>query len=160
MKSEIVSQYNAALKMLFSTIELCPDKLWIDEEYENSFWRIVYHTLFYTSLYLSKNPQSFTTWSKHKENYNCLGNFTYDNKPIVINEIYSKEILTEYLKAILEKVEISISEMEENKISEFNWIPGNELNRHLYNIRHIQHHTGQLVERLHCNKVKGIKWIG
>jgi uncharacterized damage-inducible protein DinB len=46
--------------------------------------------------------------------------------------------------------------MEEK--SGFDWLPTNRMELHLYNIRHIQHHTGQLVERLRQNGVKGIRW--
>lgn len=36
--------------------------------------------------------------------------------------------------------------------------PMNRLQLHLYNIRHLQHHVGQLTERLHQAGIKGIKW--
>jgi hypothetical protein len=53
MKNELVSQYRSSIKMLMDTVEKCPDSLWDDATYENAYWRIVYHALFYTSLYLT-----------------------------------------------------------------------------------------------------------
>jgi hypothetical protein len=32
--------------------------------------------------------------------------------------------------------------------SGFDWLPFNRFELHLYNMRHLQHHTGQLTERL------------
>ncbi len=159
MKMEIISQYKASLKMLLNTIDLCPASLWDGKEYENTFWCIVYHTLFYRALYLAKSPSNFSTWTRHIENYNNLGKFTHDNKPIVVKVVYSKNDLKKYLEIIVDRVEKSINEMEDKKRSKFHWIPGTEVERHLYNIRHIQHHTGQLIERLHINGIKGIKGI-
>ena len=31
---------------------------------------------------------------------------------------------------------------------------------HLYSIRHIQHHIGQLIERLHQAGIQGFPWVG
>jgi len=44
--------------MLTDTIKRCPDELWENNEYENTYWRIVYHTLYYASLYLE--PDKFS----------------------------------------------------------------------------------------------------
>jgi hypothetical protein len=44
--------------------------------------------------------------------------------------------------------------------SGFPWIPFPRLELHIYNIRHIQHHAGQLGAFLRRNKVKGVGWVG
>jgi hypothetical protein len=156
MKKEIASQYKASLKMLMDTIQKCPNDLWENNEYENQYWRIVYHTLFYTSLYLE--PAKFIPWAKHIENYNRLGSVTYDNKPIIINKAYSKKEMLDYLEIIYNDCESLVKNTLIEEKSGFDWLPTNRMELHLYNIRHIQHHTGQLVERLRQNGVKGIRW--
>lgn len=40
---QLVRQYLAALAMLHTAIEPCPDDLWFDEKYVNRFWRVAYH---------------------------------------------------------------------------------------------------------------------
>ncbi|KPJ52053.1 hypothetical protein AMJ39_08795 [candidate division TA06 bacterium DG_24] len=44
--------------------------------------------------------------------------------------------------------------------SGFPWLPFNRFELHLYNIRHIQHHAGQLIERLRSQGVTDFEWVG
>jgi uncharacterized damage-inducible protein DinB len=43
--------------------------------------------------------------------------------------------------------------------SEFPWLPMSRAELHLYNIRHIQHHTGQLGAFLRRNGVDAGRWV-
>ena len=47
----LVSQYGAALGMLRSAIEACPDALWTDPAYANRCWHVAYHGVFYAHFY-------------------------------------------------------------------------------------------------------------
>ncbi len=156
MKNEIISQYKASLKMLLDVIYKCSDYLWENDEYENAYWRIVYHTLYYAHLYLG--PDSFKPWTKHKLNYHHLGSVNYDNTPIIIEETYSKNDIREYLDYINERCESLVINTTMEMPTGLEWLPMNRGELHLYNIRHIQHHTGQLIERLHQAGIKGIHW--
>jgi hypothetical protein len=159
MKKELISQYKNALRMLANTIGLCPKKLWDDAiNYENTYWRIVYHTLFYTSLYLAEDADRFTPWEKHEPNYNRLGKLTDDGETIIVTTHYSKAELSNYLQTIVLRLDENIDGHNFTAPSGFYWLPMNKLELYLYNLRHIQHHTGQLVERLHGNGVKGVAW--
>lgn len=158
MKNELVSQYKAAVKMLLDTIEKCPDGLWESIEFENAFWRIAYHALFYTSLYLSESADKFVPWDKHMPNYNSLGTVTHDQEPIIINVVYSKNDIIDYAIRISDSLENMVSDKNNDEQCGFYWIPMNRLQLHLYNIRHLQHHVGQLTERLHQAGIQGIKW--
>jgi hypothetical protein len=158
MKKVIVSQYKASLNMLKEVIMKCPAGLWENNEYENEYWRIVYHTLFYTALYLSPRPEEFKPWKEHKADYNNLGTRTYDNRPIVMDEVYTKSGILEYLRSIFNNCRDSVNNTSLDEQSGFGWLPMSKLELHFYNIRHIQHHNGQLIERLHQNGIKGIKW--
>ena len=44
--------------------------------------------------------------------------------------------------------------------SGFSWLPMSKLELHFYNIRHLQHHIGQLDDRLRVKADIGIGWIG
>lgn len=160
MKEELLAAYRAALAMLANCIVLCPDELWIAVNYSNPFWRIVYHTLFYTDLYLSEGPEHFNPWPGHLPGYNALGVITPDGQKVVITIIYTREQLQTYLKAIESGIPERIDTSTLTSPCGFYWIKKSNTGLHLYNIRHIQHHTGQLVERLHGHGISGIAWKG
>src|ERR1700723_3732175 len=63
IQSALKSQYHAALKALCQAVEKCPDALWDDDpDGAAPFWRVVYHTLFYTHFYLQQDQHSFVPW--------------------------------------------------------------------------------------------------
>ena len=159
MKNALISQYEASLRMLMDVIEKCPGSLWDDNSYESAYWRIVYHALFYTALYLSKDEKQFVSWSRHIANYNVLGPLSHDKQPIVITETYQKADLLNYAQSISDSLDTIVTDNFDFG-SGFSWLPMNKLELHIYNIRHLQHHTGQLIERLHQNGISGINWIG
>ena len=66
-------QFHASLAMLKQAIEQCPDDLWVGGSCPIAFWRVAYHTLFYTHLYLQDSEQTFTPWIKHRKEYQYLG---------------------------------------------------------------------------------------
>ena len=69
----IISQYQAALEMLKQTIAKCPEPVWNSPDDKTKFWHIAYHALFYTHLYLQDSEQTFIPWSKHRKEYQFLG---------------------------------------------------------------------------------------
>ncbi|MDP9079872.1 MAG: hypothetical protein M3O71_20785 [Bacteroidota bacterium] len=159
MKSILISQYQASLKMILKTIEKCPDDLWENNTYENAYWRIVYHSLFYTALYLSESDDTFIPWTRHIFNCNVLGAVDHGNNPIVIKAAYSKTDMISYADSILNNLDELVVNLDTSGNSGFEWLPMSKMQLHIYNIRHLQHHVGQLVERLHQNGVTGIHWV-
>ena len=83
---------------------------------------------------------------------------TDDGAPILITTHYSKAELSGYLQSIVLKLDENIDEHNFTAPSGFYWLPMNKFELYLYNLRHIQHHTGQLVERLHDVGVKEVAW--
>lgn len=45
-----------------------------------------------------------------------------------------------------------------NNNSGFDWYPFSRIELHINNIRHIQHHTAQLIERLKVKGITGFPW--
>lgn len=160
MKATFISQYRAGLKMLIEVIDKCPNSLWNDDSYSAAYWRIVYHALFYTNFYLSESADTFIPWEKHLPDYNQIGAVNHDNEPVIINTVYTKAELSDYANFIYENLAEAVNRTNESDESGFPWIPMDKFELHLYNIRHVQHHTGQLIERLHQNGITGINWIG
>jgi hypothetical protein len=158
MKAEIITEYKGALNMLIDTVNKCPDDLWENDTHKNIYWRIVYHTLFYTAFYLSAGPDEFVPWDEHLPDYHTLGTQTR-NGPIVITSTYSKAELLAYADDILNNLDKTVIDGNLTGSTGFDWIALNRFGLHLYNIRHIQHHTGQLTERLHSVGISGINWL-
>jgi hypothetical protein len=158
MKKEIISQYRAALEMLEDVIHKCPDDLWDKRNYESAYWRIVYHILFYTALYL--DPKNHVPYKDHKPNYNRLGTVNDKGQPVIIGKVYSKEEMLWYTDSIYHNCEDAIMQTEIEEDSSIEWLSMSNGEMHLYNIRHIQHHIGQLTERLHQNGIRSIRWEG
>jgi hypothetical protein len=44
--------------------------------------------------------------------------------------------------------------------SGFYWLPFDKLELQFYNIRHVQHHTGELYERLGATEDVELDWVG
>ncbi|MEQ1932961.1 MAG: hypothetical protein ABL962_03650 [Fimbriimonadaceae bacterium] len=68
LRSALKEQYHASLTMLADCIEQCPEDLWTtpnprcedgDRIIFRSFWRIAFHTAYFTHLYLGQGESSF-----------------------------------------------------------------------------------------------------
>ena len=55
-------QYHAGLKMLADCVEKCPDDEWLKGTPPRSFWRIAFHAVFYTHLYMGQDEESAEAW--------------------------------------------------------------------------------------------------
>jgi hypothetical protein len=159
--SEIVkSQYYASLEMLKQAVIACPLSLWNDRTAKNEFWHIAYHALFYAHLYLQDSEKAFTPWSKHKNEYQFMGSLPWPpHASPKITEPYKKDEVLEYIKVCRKEIEDKVSDLNMGAQSGFHWLQFSKLELHFYNIRHIQHHAGALIDRLRSSTNVGIKWI-
>ena len=149
----ISSQYLAALEMLKQTIALCPAQLWDAPGDKTKVWQLAYHALFYTHLYLQDSEQAFTPWDRHRKDIHRI------SQPQE-GEAYDRESLLEYLAFCQREVERCVPGLELEAESGFDWLPFNKLELQLYNIRHIQQHTGELMERLGERAQLEFRWVG
>ena len=157
----LTSQYRAALRMLRSAVETCPESLWTDRTPTNRFWRVAYHSVYYVDLYLSGSPESFEPWEKGRVDHQYLG-----RKPSPphdepkIGEPYTQAEILEYLDRVAASVPARVREHPLEGPSGFPWLPFNRLELHLYSIRHLQHHAGQLIDRIRERRGIGVGWVG
>jgi hypothetical protein len=157
----IRSQYKASLEMLNQAILKCPESIWDDPVDKTKFWRIAYHTLFYVHLYLQGSEQEFVPWEKHCKDYQYLGTISWDsNRQPKIGEPFTKGDLLDYLDLCLQQVDEKTQKLILDAESGFAWLPFNKLELQIYNIRHIQQHTGELMERLGSRAAIDLDWIG
>jgi hypothetical protein len=161
IKDVLKSQYHAALEMLKQAIFACPESLWDDKDHKNRFWHIAYHALFYTHLYMQPTEQDFIPWTKHKEPYNFMGPLPWPphDEP-EIGEPYSKAEILAYHEKVRTEVEATIDSIDLEAESGFYWIPLRKMELQFYNIRHLQHHAGELCERLGTEAGIDVDWIG
>lgn len=160
-KALIQSQYRATLDMLEEAIRACPEALWTDTTFRNVFWYIAYDALHYTHLYLSDSLQTFVSWSpSHQEKEHKRNSQPSDPDQQPNNgEPYSKDEVLEYLAFCRQQVDERVPAIDMNAPSGFDWLPMNKLELQFYNIRHLQHHTGQLSERLRNRVDFGLHWV-
>ena len=152
------SQYHASLSMLRDAIDACPAGLWTDPSYVNPFWHVAYHTLFYTDFYLQASESAFVAWEHHRPKYN---RFSSDPEaarsltPYSIDEIRACCARCDaMIDAAVDRLDLDAPE------SGFPWYKMSKLEHQFVNLRHIQHHTGQLAERVRQATGRGVGWVG
>jgi hypothetical protein len=153
INSLVCSQYLAALAMLGQAVERCPEDLWDAAQDRNRFWRVAYHAVFYTHLYLQKSLEDFRPWEKNRENVANLG------AEIPPASGYTREEVLEYLGLCREEVKRNTAALDSAAPSGFHWLKFSKLELQFYNIRHLQQHTGELMERLGARASIDVDWV-
>lgn len=146
----IQSQYLASLEMLLGAVNQCPDSLWADRNYQNRFWQVAYHALFYAHLYLQPNEAAFVPWAKHRNGYNRMEK---------AGEPYTKVEILEYFEICRKQVLEQVPNLQLDAPSGFDWLPFSKLELQFYTIRHIQQHCGELCERLGVAANIDVDWV-
>jgi DinB superfamily len=156
----VARQYRASLAMLRQAIELCPEPLWLSEDHRNRYWHIAYHTVFYTHLYLQPSEADFRAWPKHRKDSQYLGpRPSAPGETRKVEPPCTKAEVIEYLELCRSEVEARVPGLDLAAASGFSWLPFNKLEVQFYNIRHLQHHTGQLADRLRTAAGIGVAWV-
>src|SRR5262245_36432442 len=109
----LVSQFEAALSMLAQCIARCPVERWQAPVACYPFSQVVFHTLFYTDLYLGARPDDFRPQPFHEENRTFFGDYEQliDREPV---EIYDRGDIDRYLAFVRAKAVATIqAETEE-----------------------------------------------
>jgi hypothetical protein len=160
VQHHLARQYRAALEMLGQAIELCTEELWLDPRYPNPTWHVAYHVLFYTQLYVQPSYEEFRPWAKHVEDSQYLGPRPWapTETPKKIAPYTRAEVLG-YYEFCCAEVAARVPALDLAAASGFHWLPFNTLEVQLYNLRHLQHHTGQLADRLRTALGVGVGWV-
>lgn len=140
LKTIIWQQFGASIDMLENAIRACPEALWGDRSQQPEFWYVAFHTLFFIDLYLSDSDVGFSPPAP----------FTLDEldeRGLLPERVYAKEELQSYLAHGREKCRTTVAAMTEERASRrcgFYWLDLSVGEMLLYNMRHVQHHAGQL----------------
>ncbi len=170
IQSILKSQYHAALAMLRQMIEDCPDDLWVSRDYRNRYWHIAYHTLYFTHMYLQPRLEDFRPWEHHQTGIHNMEDVPPEeiidleelpHRPPQTGEPYTKAQLLEYWRMCDRMVDRCVDALDlESPTCGFDWYKIPKLEHQIVSIRHIQHHTAQLGERLRKVADIGLKWAG
>ncbi len=167
-KNCLCKNFLAAIDMFKNIVALCPGKVW---EHDKKFFYLTYHTAIFLDYYLS-NPV--------KEFHPSLPYTVLENLPaeaiddVIPDKFYTKEELIDYISAIRKKCQALIQDVSDEKLKK-RWITDEEMNLHglcpplvsnyhvleilFYNLRHLQHHTGQLNLLLRQKADLAADWI-
>ncbi|MDF1514190.1 MAG: hypothetical protein P1S60_10315 [Anaerolineae bacterium] len=100
-------------------------------------------------------------WSKHRDAQQFLESAPWaPGKPLEKGEPYPKKDLLDYITLCYAEVGRNIITIDLQAESGFSWLPFNKLELQLYNIRHLQHHSAQLIDRLRNASDISIPWLG
>jgi uncharacterized damage-inducible protein DinB len=155
LKTIIWRQFGAAIDMLENAMDCCPEPLWGDRTKRPEFWYVAFHTLFFIDLYLSESDVGFSPPEP----------FTLDEmdeRGLMPERVYTKEELQKYLAYGREKCRTTIVAMTEKKANRrcgFEWLDLSVEELLLYNMRHVQHHAGQLNMMLRQNIDSAPSWV-
>jgi uncharacterized damage-inducible protein DinB len=137
-RTALWQQFGAAIDMLDNAIVACPDDVWSDHSRQPEFWYVAFHTMFFLDLYLSETAEGFVPPA-----------------PITLSEIdpadparpYTRDELRAYLAHGRDKCRATIEAMTDEHAARnchFRWLDMSAADLLFYNMRHVQHHTGQL----------------
>jgi hypothetical protein len=150
------AQYEAALCMMDDCIQLCPQEHWDGLVGKYPFWMVAYHTLCFVDLYLAPSQDAFEL----RKEFHPKGWDEYEGE--YPSRRFAKDEISRYLQICLEKARATFAAETEQSLAAPNGHGRKNYSRHelhLYNLRHIQHHTGQL--SVFVRKVGADpKWIG
>lgn len=154
-KQSVLSQFEAALWMLHDCIQKCPDGHWsgptsIIGKFE--YWYVAHHVLSWVDRYLSPNEETIVS----RPEFELAGHGDelgeYSGQPL------TRVDMTSYVMICLARLrEVFAAETEESLRGEsgFRWIETSRAELHLYSMRHVMHHTGQLSAFLRRLGVEG-----
>jgi hypothetical protein len=161
MKDSILGQYHASLKMLKDCIEKYDDEIWYDAgKYHNAAWHLAFHAIFYANIYASPTEKDIKPWPHERQYYNELGD-KLDYPPftkIVIDKTYTKAEMLDYLGFVQNNLPGYLESFQPDKKCWPSWYNLTQFAFHLNNIRHIQHHTAQMMERHNSRKRLPVRW--
>ena len=166
IRTVLKSQYHAALAMLRQAIEECPDDLWLGSQHRNAYWQIAYHALFFAHFYLMPEEAAFRPWKGHQGDVQNPDGLAPEDEDVssslpLIPTPYARAEVLAYWRICDDMVDDAVDALDlESPNSGFGWYHMSKLEHQLVNLRHIQHHAGQLADRLRAATDTGIRWVG
>jgi hypothetical protein len=161
VKKILADQFEAALCMMDHCIRACPPQHWEGKIANGTFRWAAYHTLFFVDLYLSRGDEdAFVLRDLHHRGGD-------EREPVACPGLSIDETLAYVAICRQKMLETLAGETAESLQGpcgfSYRKISRGEL--YVYNIRHVQHHTGQLSACLRrvvpaLSDPEALPWIG
>ncbi len=170
LNTSLWKNVSAAISMLYQCVQKCPNELWTAHP---RYFYLVYHTTIFLDYYLTVPVRDFAPSLPYSlgDPDDLPENAVDDVLPV---RQYSQSEVTGYLDTIRNKAEALLTGATPKQWSE-RWIAQEELDLHLgcpslvadytlleiclYNLRHVQHHVGQLNLILRQESKERVDWI-
>ena len=159
-KESMLGQYEASLATLANCAENCPDEWWLEPVVELKFSQVVFHTLFFTDVYLGKDLASLKDQAFHQEHSAIFDGYE-ELEPVRQKSIYDRSFIRSYFTHCRIKAAKVIAGESEDSLAHkpgFDWLSFSRAEVHVYNVRHIQHHAAQLSLHLRLKIDESIDW--
>lgn len=155
-------QFGASIDMLMNVIAGCPEDYLATNK---RFYYLAYHSVLFLDYYLTIPPKdfspilSFTMQEANKRPQESIGD-------LIPDKIYSRQELTDYLRTSRLKCKKIIESLADSEKLDGRFTEGDQeadmdysiLEILLYNMRHTQHHTGQLNLIMRQDLNKHLEW--
>ncbi|MDI9365703.1 MAG: DinB family protein [Flavobacterium sp.] len=162
LQESLWRQFGASIDMLANAIASCPDDYLATNK---RCYYLAYHSVVFLDYYLTIPPSNFSP----------ILSFTIkdaDQRPpesigdMIPDKIYSKQALLDYVNHSRNKCKTIIDNLADNNQLHARFTEGNEpsdmnyslVEILLYNMRHTQHHTGQLHLMLRQDLNQHVDW--
>src|SRR5438045_591196 len=100
IRAALKEQYHAGLAMLRQCVERCPDELWASGKHPRTYWRIAFHAIFYTHLYLGQGEDAFQPWPGRREEFPEMWGKPWNFEPFELPEetpLYQASEILQYI---------------------------------------------------------------
>ena len=154
-KTSLWQQFGASVDMLENAIVACPENVWGDRTVQPEFWYTAFHTLFFLDLYLSGKEEGF----RPPEPFTLD---EMDERGLMPDRVYTKDEILAYARHGREKCRRTMSALTDAMLEQrcgFSWLDISLVEVHFYNMRHVQHHAGQLNTLLRQHGVVPPRWV-
>jgi hypothetical protein len=154
-RGRIGRQLGAAVDMLENAVRACPDELWSDRSRPPEFWYVAYHALFWLDLYLGGTVEGFAPPAP-------FGLEELDPTGVMPPRAYTGAELGAYLTHCRGKAQAVLGALTDERAARrcrFAWGEVDFAELLIYNLRHVQHHAGQLNLILRQRLGAGSRWV-
>lgn len=151
MRTILHNQFLAALAMFRDCVASCPAEeggAWDGLIAKYPFWQVAYHTLCFVDLYLERNEADFKT----RPDFHPRGMAELDDE--YPSRRFTRAELLAYITFCRDKLSATLGDPPTSPTAESDEVlagPSGHARRdfsraelHIYSMRHVQHHTGQL----------------
>jgi hypothetical protein len=173
VREALREQFRASLAMLGDCVERCPDGLWTtpnpawddgDRMIYRPFWRIAFHAVYFTHLYMGQTVDDFEPWPGRRPDYfEAMWRVPWEIEPFEFPEDadpVSKGELLAYIEHVDRLVGPTFDQLDlDSPDSGIPWYKNfGKLSHELLTLRHLQGHVGQLSELLLARGIDS-EWI-